>query len=82
MRYRAARLEPVVIVGDRRQRLRGLVVDHAGVDALVQADLEAARSDLVYAGFPLLARLAEEVIVQKVDVLRPRARRARLMRWC
>src|SRR5581483_4560331 len=66
-------LEAVIVVGDGRQRLGRRVVDHPDVDSLVEADFEAARLDLVDPSFPFLTRLAEEVVVEQVDVLRPRS---------
>jgi hypothetical protein len=50
---------------------RRLLVDHANVDALVEADLEAVRPDLVDARLLLLARLTEEMIVEQMQMPRP-----------
>jgi hypothetical protein len=47
------------------------LVDHANVDALVEADLEAVRPDLVDARLLLLARLTEEMIVERMQMPRP-----------
>ena len=62
--------EGVVAIVDGCERGGAFVVDHADVDALVQADLEAAGFDFVESRLPLLARLAEEVVVEEMEVLR------------
>ena len=64
-------LEAVVVVaGSRRAPAATVLVDHADVDALVEADLEPAVADLVDARLPLLARLAEEIVVEQMEMLR------------
>jgi hypothetical protein len=67
-RVEAPRFELVIAHQDRRERLGGIIVDHADVDPLVQADLEPARSDLVNARFPLVAGLTEEIVIEQMQM--------------
>src|SRR5262249_29532803 len=64
--------EAIVEQIDRRQGGGRFLVDHANVDALVQTDLKTAAPDLVEPRLPLLARLAEEIVVEQMQMPRPR----------
>ena len=56
---------------------RGLVIEQPHVDALVETDLEPAASGLLDARLPLLARLAEEIVVEQMQMAPIKGRRAR-----
>jgi len=67
-------------VVDARDRRRGLVAEHANVDALREAHPEPAGADLGNAIPPLGA--AEEVVVEQEQVARPRVAAPESARWC
>src|SRR5262245_23607896 len=64
-------LETIVKQRDGGECFRCLVIDHADVDALVQADLETARANFIDTRLPLLARLAEKIVVEQMQMTRP-----------
>jgi hypothetical protein len=59
-------LELIVPILDAGQRLSCLVVEEPDIDALIDTDAKSSLTNLADTGAPLLPRLAEEIIIQKM----------------